>query len=78
MGFKSPWDHDDQTQTCNSAQTSVKRRPYRGNAIDVAQTESGEWIVVELNDGQMSGLSENNPEVLYKNLTTVLRNKYQW
>ncbi len=36
--------------------------------IDVAKTASGEWIVVELNDGQMSGLSENDPEVLYKNL----------
>jgi hypothetical protein len=44
-------------------------------AIDVAQTESGEWIVVELNDGQQSGLSENDPEVLYKNLkSTILSN----
>jgi len=41
--------------------------------IDVAQTESGEWIVIELNDGQMSGLSENNPEVLYANLYNNLR-----
>lgn len=36
--------------------------------VDVALTESGDWIVVELNDGQMSGLSENDPKVLYKNL----------
>lgn len=36
--------------------------------IDVALTESGDWLVVELNDGQMSGLSENDPSVLYKNL----------
>lgn len=36
--------------------------------IDVAKTDSGEWIVVELNDGQMSGLSDNDPEELYKNL----------
>jgi hypothetical protein len=40
--------------------------------IDVAKTESGEWIVVELNDGQMSGLSENNPDTLYGNLKQVL------
>lgn len=33
--------------------------------IDVARTESGQWIVVELNDGQMSGLSENDPDKLY-------------
>lgn len=36
--------------------------------IDVAKTQSGDWIVVELNDGSMSGLSCNKPEVLYKNL----------
>jgi hypothetical protein len=40
--------------------------------IDVAQTQSGEWIVIELNDGQMSGLSENNPDILYKNLRKVI------
>lgn len=39
--------------------------------IDVAKTQSGDWVVVELNDGQMSGLSENDPEVLYKNLRRV-------
>ena len=41
--------------------------------IDVAKTASGEWIVVELNDGQQSGLSENEPEKLYGALATHLR-----
>lgn len=41
-------------------------------ALDVAQTESGNWIVIELNDGQMSGLSCNDPDTLYKNLKDVL------
>jgi len=40
--------------------------------VDVAQTAEGEWIVIELNDGQMSGLSENNPDELYKNLYEVI------
>lgn len=40
--------------------------------IDVAETESGGWIVVELNDGSMSGLSENDPNVLYKNMKQCL------
>lgn len=35
---------------------------------DVAQTEAGDWIVVELNDGCMSGLSRNDPKVLYSRL----------
>lgn len=40
--------------------------------IDVAQTKSGDWIVIELNDGQMSGLSENDPNILYSNLKKAL------
>ena len=41
--------------------------------VDVARTESGDWIVVELNDGQQSGLSENDPEVLYSSLRQALK-----
>lgn len=40
--------------------------------IDIGITEQGESIVIELNDGQMAGLSENNPFVLYKNLKDVV------
>ena len=40
--------------------------------IDVAKTAAGEWILIELNDGAMSGLSDNDPEVLYSNLKRAL------
>lgn len=43
--------------------------------IDVGQCESGEWIVIELNDLQMSGLSENDPDVFYANLKEKLENE---
>ncbi len=43
--------------------------------IDVAETESNEWIVVELNLGEMSGLSENDPNIMYSNLKTALENE---
>jgi len=36
--------------------------------IDVAQKENGEWIVMELNDGQMSGLSDVPAVTLYGSL----------
>jgi hypothetical protein len=42
-------------------------------AVDVAQTVAGDWIVIELNDGQMSGLSENDPEILYCNLLETVQ-----
>jgi hypothetical protein len=40
--------------------------------MDVAQTADGEWILIELNDGQMSGLSENSASKLYENLKKVI------
>ncbi len=43
-------------------------------AIDVAMTETGAWIVIELNDGQQSGTSENTFEELYGNLKKELTN----
>jgi hypothetical protein len=39
--------------------------------IDIAKTENDDWIVIELNDGQMSGLSNNDPDIFYKNLLKV-------
>lgn len=42
--------------------------------LDVAKTQSGNWILVELNDGSMSGISENDPDVLYRNLKEALKN----
>lgn len=36
--------------------------------IDVARQEDGSWIVVELNDGQMSGLETINPHDLYSEI----------
>jgi hypothetical protein len=40
--------------------------------IDVARTEAGDWIVVELNDGQQSGLSCINGDVFYGRLREML------
>jgi hypothetical protein len=41
--------------------------------LDIAQTESGEWILIEVNDGQMSGLSEVNPNELYQKLSLTVK-----
>lgn len=40
--------------------------------VDIARTQDDNWIVIELNDGQQSGLSENKAEVLYKNIKNNL------
>lgn len=41
--------------------------------IDIARRTDGSWVLIELNDGQMSGLSENDPNQLYANLAAVLQ-----
>lgn len=43
--------------------------------IDVGQTVSGEWIVIELNDGQQAGLSCVDPFKLYQLLSTAIKNR---
>lgn len=41
-------------------------------AADVARTAAGGWTLVELNEGQMSGLSETDPAALYARLRAAL------
>jgi hypothetical protein len=41
--------------------------------VDVARTAEGKWIVIELNDGQMSGLSAINPDDLYASLCNATK-----
>ncbi len=42
-------------------------------AFDVAKTYDGRWMLVELNDGQMAGIADNDPFLLYKNLKLALQ-----
>ena len=40
--------------------------------LDLAETEAGTWILIELNDGQMAVPSENDLDELYGNLQLAL------
>ncbi len=40
--------------------------------VDIAKTRAGEWKLVELNDGQMSGLSMIDPKSFYLKLNNAL------
>ena len=44
----------------------------RWYTLDVARTAAGDWIVIEISDGQRAGLSENDPVTLYRNMAEVL------
>ena len=41
--------------------------------LDIAQTEEGNWILIEINDGQMSGLSLIDPDEFYRSLSYELK-----
>lgn len=58
-------------------QDVIKRVDYRFcfYTIDVAQTANGDWIVIELNEGQQSGLPYVDPDVFYSNLYKILKQK---
>lgn len=40
--------------------------------LDIAEKADGGWILIEVNDGQMAGLSFNDPHVLYSSLKGAL------
>lgn len=40
--------------------------------VDIARTAEGRWIVIELNDGQQSGLSSIDPDLFYKRLKNAV------
>lgn len=40
--------------------------------VDVAETEQGNWILIEINEGSQSGLAECDPHEFYKNLKNAI------
>ena len=50
---------------------SIVKNKINFFVIDVAETKDGDWILIELNDGQMSGLSDNDPHVLYSSIGRI-------
>lgn len=58
------------TTTLNEAIQRVKHLA-RFIVIDLAENEDGSWQVVELNDGSMSGLSDNDPYIMWSNFNRL-------
>lgn len=41
--------------------------------VDVGRKVDGSWVVIELNDGQQSGLSDTDPDMFYRTLRDLLQ-----
>ena len=74
--FKTP--ALDESQFQKTIDTAIRITSEMGLApfrvIDVAEYPDGSWQVVELNDGVMSGLSENNPNVVWSAVAKHIKN----
>ena len=62
----SPWDEVPEEFTYEVIKRVSPHIPFF--VFDVARKADGDWMVVELNDGQQSGLSAINPNKFYENL----------
>ncbi|RLC79110.1 MAG: hypothetical protein DRJ03_24085 [Chloroflexi bacterium] len=64
------------TQAQEIADEISKQQYTTAFVLDLAQTEEGNWILIEINDFQMSGLSMIDPAEMYHSLNAVcaLRN----
>lgn len=64
----------DRTAYESALQDAISRVSHlaRFVVIDMAEYADGSWGVVELNDGSMSGLSDNDPAVLWGNVASLL------
>ncbi|MBR3167446.1 MAG: ATP-grasp domain-containing protein [Erysipelotrichaceae bacterium] len=68
MGPDYSMDEEDLEHTLNLTKWAANRVNSPFLAIDVALTAEGDWIIIEVNDGQESGLAGVNPLVLWKNV----------
>lgn len=63
-------DYGDATVDVNFLKTIIPKIKSQFFTIDVAQTKKGEWIIVELGDGQVSGFPEMVDKIsFYSDLT---------
>jgi hypothetical protein len=62
------WNSDEEKAALAIAQQAVSRLNIPFVVIDVAQTITGEWIVIECNDAQESGHACISPFALWQNL----------
>jgi len=44
--------------------------------VDIAQKTDGDWVLIEMGDAQMAGLSCNDPETLYKKIADEFHNRW--
>ncbi len=64
---------EDYEAALSTADWAAERLGVVFAAIDLAKTASGQWIIIEVNDGQESGFAELNPISLWNRVISTLQ-----
>lgn len=67
------WDREEETAALAVARAAALRLNLPFVVIDIAQTVTGEWIVIECNDAQESGYAAVSPFGLWQNIIDLER-----
>lgn len=67
------WDRIERVKALSLAKEVVRRVDVTFLVVDLAQTATGEWIVIELNDGQESGYAGIAPIGLWQKVVDIER-----
>lgn len=65
----------EELQAIRVARTAVERLKLPFLVVDLAQTASGAWIVIECNDGQESGYADIQPLRLWQKIVAIERER---
>ncbi len=68
---KYAWNASEEKAALTIAAEAARRVALPFVVIDVAQTQTGEWIVIEINDAQESGYTGISPLVMWQRIVEV-------
>ncbi|HEY1123089.1 MAG TPA: ATP-grasp domain-containing protein [Haloferula sp.] len=86
VGLGFYWEGDDELAPLNPSEheqvthlalEAFRRLEVPYLTVDIGQTTQGDWIVIEVGDGQFSGLSQIPVHQLWARLTEVVRSHHQ-
>ncbi|MBS1796745.1 MAG: ATP-grasp domain-containing protein [Acidobacteria bacterium] len=67
------WAAGERTAAVELARKAAEKLRLPFVAVDVAQKQTGEWIVIECNDGQESGYAGCSPIKMWQNIVEIER-----
>lgn len=77
MGRQYTLEEEELEEVLNLTDWAAEQLDVIFPAIDVAKTASGEWIIIEVNDAQESGMAGANPMTLWNHTIEAAQNRVE-